>query len=487
MPFSLLPPAPTIASADTARFFRTAEGIKRRDVPFDRLTRDCGFEGVGKGTSNLSFIPIALVLPRIVSPVLRNRPSKREQTSDGSSETYSTAGSAEVEDMQRILEKMMSLACLAVVFLQGTLANFSPPTPIPFHTPQYAFPAPKEGSPHGVLAIPSGFFLPPPLQQGERRPALLSSPTVQRPPPPLASLPWEVPERPSADPFPQREQLPPLFAPIQKQQPTPNKASAPRQLLPSLLQQQAAKTKQVKGGPAYPKKWIPGPADGKKIKPKSLEKHRKQLVVLSSTTNKELRDDEVQVEPEARVDDVLRTHHRKQPKNKKYPGGVSPYEPLPVEARYPKPATPPASKAPELFAAAEDSPKFVEGPKPYAHNHQQEASGSGFTPLFAAEAAGSHHGFVGHETAHPISSGSGDRVAFHIHGEKGPKSYRFGYDTGKGPDRHFRYEQRDDDGNVKGHFGFYDKHGKLQVVHYSADPKNGFSADGGNFGKHEVL
>jgi hypothetical protein len=38
---------------------------------------------------------------------------------------------------------------------------------------------------------------------------------------------------------------------------------------------------------------------------------------------------------------------------------------------------------------------------------------------------------------------------------------------------------------VKGHYGFYNKHGKLQIVNYSAHPEHGFQADG-NFGKHGI-
>ncbi|KAK3887201.1 hypothetical protein Pcinc_008682 [Petrolisthes cinctipes] len=69
------------------------------------------------------------------------------------------------------------------------------------------------------------------------------------------------------------------------------------------------------------------------------------------------------------------------------------------------------------------------------------------------------------------------RLAFQIHGQQGPHSYRFGYDTGKGYNRQFRYEERDGYGQVHGRYGFYDKDGKLQVVNYSAHPEHGFSAD----------
>lgn len=44
-------------------------------------------------------------------------------------------------------------------------------------------------------------------------------------------------------------------------------------------------------------------------------------------------------------------------------------------------------------------------------------------------------------------------------------------------DRMFRFEERDKMGLVKGHYGFYDKLGKLKVVHYDAHPHTGFHAD----------
>ena len=41
----------------------------------------------------------------------------------------------------------------------------------------------------------------------------------------------------------------------------------------------------------------------------------------------------------------------------------------------------------------------------------------------------------------------------------------------------FRYEERDAYGTVHGRYGYYDKHGKLQIVNYSAHPEHGFSTD----------
>jgi len=71
-----------------------------------------------------------------------------------------------------------------------------------------------------------------------------------------------------------------------------------------------------------------------------------------------------------------------------------------------------------------------------------------------------------------------ERLSFQIHGQEGPHSYRYGYDTGNGFNRQFRYEERTNEGYVKGRYGFYDKYGKLQVINYEADPIHGFHAEG---------
>jgi hypothetical protein len=70
------------------------------------------------------------------------------------------------------------------------------------------------------------------------------------------------------------------------------------------------------------------------------------------------------------------------------------------------------------------------------------------------------------------------RLSFQIHGQEGPNSYRFGYDTGVGYNRQFRYEERDNYGVLHGRYGYYDQAGKLQVVNYTADPEAGFHAEG---------
>ncbi|XP_037961363.2 extensin isoform X2 [Plutella xylostella] len=70
-----------------------------------------------------------------------------------------------------------------------------------------------------------------------------------------------------------------------------------------------------------------------------------------------------------------------------------------------------------------------------------------------------------------------ERTEFRMHGMNGPHSYQFGYDTGKGKNRQFRFEERDNDGRVKGHYGYMDRGGKLRVVNYNADPDTGFHAE----------
>ncbi|XP_054263252.1 uncharacterized protein LOC128986762 [Macrosteles quadrilineatus] len=99
-----------------------------------------------------------------------------------------------------------------------------------------------------------------------------------------------------------------------------------------------------------------------------------------------------------------------------------------------------------------------------AQMDEQITSETGFTGLGA-------HG------AHGAGSHGNERVEFQMHGQKGPNSYKFGYDTGKGHNRQFRFEEKDNHGRVKGHYGYYDKEGKLQIVNYEADPHSGFKAE----------
>ncbi|CAG9814514.1 unnamed protein product [Phaedon cochleariae] len=77
-------------------------------------------------------------------------------------------------------------------------------------------------------------------------------------------------------------------------------------------------------------------------------------------------------------------------------------------------------------------------------------------------------------------SPAGERLQFHMAGHDGPLSYKWGYDTGKGHNRQFRFEEKDKEGVVKGHYGYYDKQGKLQVIHYDAHPLGGFHSENSN-------
>ncbi|XP_066138179.1 uncharacterized protein [Euwallacea fornicatus] len=73
------------------------------------------------------------------------------------------------------------------------------------------------------------------------------------------------------------------------------------------------------------------------------------------------------------------------------------------------------------------------------------------------------------------SRGNGnDRVLFHMVGQDGPMSYKWGYDTGRGPNRQFRFEERDREGVVKGQYGYYDTKGKFRMMNYFAHPETGF-------------
>ncbi|XP_022167640.1 uncharacterized protein LOC111031839 [Myzus persicae] len=75
-----------------------------------------------------------------------------------------------------------------------------------------------------------------------------------------------------------------------------------------------------------------------------------------------------------------------------------------------------------------------------------------------------------------FEDGGGERVEFQLHGIGGPESYKFGFDTGKGSNRQFRYEERDNGGNVHGHYGYLDNDGKMQVYNYSSHPELGYRA-----------
>ncbi|RWS31294.1 cuticle protein 6-like protein [Leptotrombidium deliense] len=59
-------------------------------------------------------------------------------------------------------------------------------------------------------------------------------------------------------------------------------------------------------------------------------------------------------------------------------------------------------------------------------------------------------------------------------GFRGPKSYKFGFQTGDECNPLSRHEARSRDGVVKGHYSYVDPKGVLRVVRYEAHPKYGF-------------
>ncbi|XP_049767250.1 uncharacterized protein LOC126100674 [Schistocerca cancellata] len=137
----------------------------------------------------------------------------------------------------------------------------------------------------------------------------------------------------------------------------------------------------------------------------------------------------------------------------------------------------PKKYRPDLHKAEGGAKKNL-SPKPAAP--EQEPAESSYSAVVAG--AGTQN--LGDEhlgDAVHLSSG-GDRVEFQMHGQNGPNSYKFGFDTGNVHNRLIRYEERDAHGNVKGHYGFYDKSGKLHIVNYSADPHTGYHAQPGVVG-----
>ncbi|XP_064488807.1 uncharacterized protein LOC135400813 [Ornithodoros turicata] len=98
------------------------------------------------------------------------------------------------------------------------------------------------------------------------------------------------------------------------------------------------------------------------------------------------------------------------------------------------------------------------------------------TMLHDQKAAATVHGSGGH---------SRPRTLFHEQGFQGPFSYRFGFDTADPYNPQTRYEERDGNGHVRGSYSYLDPKGKLQVVHYEADPHSGFHAKG-SFGEFPV-
>ncbi|UYV75533.1 hypothetical protein LAZ67_13000534 [Cordylochernes scorpioides] len=71
----------------------------------------------------------------------------------------------------------------------------------------------------------------------------------------------------------------------------------------------------------------------------------------------------------------------------------------------------------------------------------------------------------------------GERYIFHEQGFQGPQSYRYGYDTGGEFNRQTRFEERSEDGHVRGSYSFVDPSGKTRVVNYEAHPETGFQSN----------
>jgi len=137
-----------------------------------------------------------------------------------------------------------------------------------------------------------------------------------------------------------------------------------------------------------------------------------------------------------------------------------------LEAREPEEERYTARSGP-AFAPSNVQPSYAESPYGYQPPPEQRAIQEAV--LVGANA---------YHAQDPEVYQNEDRLSFHIQGHDGPHSYRYGYDTGHGYNRQFRYEERDGKGYLKGRYGFFDKYGKLQVTNYSADPYEGFHAEG---------
>jgi len=139
-------------------------------------------------------------------------------------------------------------------------------------------------------------------------------------------------------------------------------------------------------------------------------------------------------------------------------------------------STPPqdykVSSAPAFGSPSNRRDSYVESPYGYQIPHEQrdlEAS-----VLSGANAYGEYASRQNKDSVYQNE----ERLSFQIHGHDGPHSYRYGYDTGNGYNRQFRYEEKDGKGQLKGRYGFFDQYGDLKVVNYSADPYKGYHAEG---------
>ncbi|XP_076315694.1 adult-specific rigid cuticular protein 11.9-like isoform X1 [Tachypleus tridentatus] len=59
-------------------------------------------------------------------------------------------------------------------------------------------------------------------------------------------------------------------------------------------------------------------------------------------------------------------------------------------------------------------------------------------------------------------------IQYHSQTDRG--TYNFGYDTGSFGAHSFHHEERDDNGIVRGRYGYTDPYGKLRIVQYEAGP-----------------
>lgn len=63
-----------------------------------------------------------------------------------------------------------------------------------------------------------------------------------------------------------------------------------------------------------------------------------------------------------------------------------------------------------------------------------------------------------------------------FHATTDRSSNYYNYDVQNRSNRQFRYEERDNGGNVHGHYGYLDNDGKMQVYNYSSHPELGYRA-----------
>ena len=72
----------------------------------------------------------------------------------------------------------------------------------------------------------------------------------------------------------------------------------------------------------------------------------------------------------------------------------------------------------------------------------------------------------GHEQTLISAQTDNDTQLLEIHEPSGPFTYKFGFDTGLDAARHFREEQMDINGTVRGRFGLLDQWGRFRIAEY---------------------